>query len=179
MIPLSRRRFLGALAAAFVLSRRMLPSMPVSLTIPALNLLDMPIVPLPIIEGGWDEARLGVREVGLLQTTGRWPGDALAMVLAAHVTLEGGVRGPFYGLVALRPNARVMVRTQDDQLWPYRVVGRRLLWPNDVKAIYDRDGRRLFLLTCATWNQQRQAYVRRLLVEAVMDLAGTAWSLSE
>ncbi|BCX04006.1 MAG: hypothetical protein KatS3mg053_1944 [Candidatus Roseilinea sp.] len=147
----------------------MSPAPPLSLNIPALNLRDAPVVPLPIINGVWDEARLGSHEVGLLQTTGRWPGDALAMVLAAHVTLEGGIRGPFYGLATLRSNARVVVRTQDDRLWHYRVLGHRLLRPSDVKAIYHRNGRRLFLLTCATWNQRRQAYVHRLLVEATMD----------
>lgn len=171
MSVLGRRRFLGVLAAAVVCLRRTLsPAPPVSLDIPALNLLNMPVVPLPIVNGAWDEERLGVREIGLLQTTGRWPGDVLAMVLAAHVTLEGGVRGPFYGLAALRSNARVTVRTHDGRLWHYRVIGRRLLQPDDVKAIYHRDGRRLFLLTCATWSQRKQAYARRLLVETAIDI---------
>ncbi|MCS6847703.1 MAG: class F sortase [Anaerolineae bacterium] len=173
---LSRRRFLGVLAAAIVCPRRTTsPAPPVSLDIPALNLLNVPVVPLPIVNGAWDEARLGAREVGLLQTTGRWPGDALAMVLAAHVTLEGGLRGPFYGLAALRPNARVTLQTQDGRLWHYHIIGRRLLQPSDVKAIYHRDGRRLFLLTCATWNQRRQAYAHRLLVGATMDLTAAKW----
>lgn len=171
MIALSRRRFLGVLVAAIVSPRRVVsPSLPVALGIPALNRINTPVVPLPIVNGAWDEERLGAHEVGLLQTTGRWPGDALAMVLAAHVTLEGGVRGPFYGLATLQTNARVTVRTQDGRLWHYRVVGRRLLQPHDVKAIYHRDGRRLFLLTCATWSQRKQAYAHRLLVETAMDI---------
>ncbi len=171
MTALGRRRFLSMLAAAILLPRRTVsPSPPMSLVIPALSRLNMPIVPLLIVNGVWDETRLGAHEVGLLQTTGRWPGDALAMVLAAHVTLEGGVRGPFYGLAALQTNARVMVQTYDGRLWRYRVIGRRLLRPGDVKAIYQRDGRRLFLLTCATWSQRKQAYAHRLLVETAMDI---------
>ncbi|MCL6511044.1 MAG: class F sortase [Anaerolineae bacterium] len=142
------------------------PAPPAALSIPDLGLHDAPIVLLPILDGAWDEARLGAREVGLLQTTGRWPGDALAMVLAGHVTLEGDVRGPFYGLGALRSGAPVWLKTQDGRAWVYRVVGRRLLRPDDVKAIYRRDDRRLFLLTCAAWDIQRGRYVRRLLLEA-------------
>ncbi len=173
MTGLSRRQFLGGLALALwhphESSR---PNAPARLSIPALGCFDAPVVPLPIVNGAWDESRLGAREVGLLQTTGRWPGDAWAMVLAAHVTLEGGARGPFYGLAALPVGARVVLQARSGQMWRYRTVRRRLLQPSEVKAIYRRDGRRLFLLTCATWSQRRQAYVHRLLIEAVMDSAG-------
>lgn len=175
MTGLSRRQFLGGLALALWHSHESSrPVAPTRLSIPALGCFDAPVVPLPIVKGAWDESRLGAREVGLLQTTGRWPGDAWAMVLAAHVTLEGGVRGPFYGLAALPTGARVMLQARSGPVWRYRTVGRRLLQPSDVKAIYQRDGRRLFLLTCAAWNQSKQVYAHRLLVEAVMDPAGLA-----
>ena len=115
------------------------------------------------------EERLGAREVGLLETTGRWPGDAWAMVLVGHVTLEGEQRGPFYGLGSLRPGQILLLYGQDGQLWRYRVVGQRLLAADAVKAIYRRDGRRLLLMTCAAWDDARQRYTRRLLVEAVLE----------
>lgn len=170
MTRLSRRQFLGGLALALWHPRESSPlAAPARLSIPALGRFDAPVVLLPIVNGAWDESRLGAREVGLLQTTGRWPGDAWAMVLAAHVTLEGGVRGPFYGLAALPAGARVALQTRSGQVWRYRTVSRRLLQPSDVKAIYQRDGRRLLLLTCAAWSQSKQAYAHRLLVEAVID----------
>lgn len=172
MTGLSRRQFLGGLALALWHSRESTPlAAPASLSIPALGRFDMPVVPLPIVHGAWDESRLGAREVGLLQTTGRWPGDAWAMVLAAHVTLEGGARGPFYGLAALPVGARVMLQARSGQVWRYRTVRHRLLQLSEVKAIYRRDGRRLFLLTCAAWSQSKRVYLRRLLVEAVVDTA--------
>lgn len=110
---------------------------------------------LLIVNRAWDERWLGAREVVLLQTTGRWPGDAWAMVLAVHVTLESDVRGSFYGLAALPVGARVVLQARSGQMWRYRTVRHRLLQPSEVKAIYRRDGRRLFLLTCAIWSQRR------------------------
>ncbi|GIV85589.1 MAG: hypothetical protein KatS3mg052_2596 [Candidatus Roseilinea sp.] len=172
MRSVSRREALRALAGLMLAwpgAGAVAPSPPAALSIPALGLRDAPVVALPIVNGAWDDSRLGAREVGLLQTTGRWPGDALAMVLAAHVTLEGGAHGPFYGLAALPVGARVILQTRSGQVWRYRTVSHQLLQPSDVKAIYRRDGRRLFLLTCATWSQSKQAYVRRLLVEARLD----------
>lgn len=139
---------------------------PVRLSVPRLRLHSAPIIPVPIVNGVWDEARLGAREVGLLHTTGRWPNDALAIVLVGHVTLEGEQAGPFYGLGSLRAGDFVLLRTQDNRLWRYQVTQQYLLRPSDVKAIYRQDGRRLLLLTCASWDEDAQAYAQRLVVEA-------------
>lgn len=145
------------------------PDTPHVLSIPTLGVREAPIVLIPIVNGAWDESRLGAREVGLLQTTGRAPLDTYAPVLAAHVTLEGGVRGVFYGLGTLRRGDRIELRTKDGRLWQYRVVGQRLLHARDVKRIYQPDGKRLLLLTCALWNERLGRYTHRLLVEAVLE----------
>ncbi len=142
---------------------------PARLSIPSLGLFDVPVVVLPIQGGRWAEERLGVREVGLLETTGRWPGDTWAMVLAGHVTLEGEQRGPFYGLGSLRPGQALLLHTQDGRRWRYRVVGQRLLAAGAVRAIYQRDGRRLLLVTCAAWDDAQRRYTRRLVVEAALE----------
>ncbi len=141
----------------------------VRLDIPALGLSSVPLTRLPVVNGAWDEARLGAHEVGLLETTGRRPGDDLAMVIAGHVTLEGDQRGPFYGLGSLRPGALVVLRARDGHEWRYRVTGQFLLRPGDVKSIYRRDGRALLLLTCAGWDEDTWSYRYRLLVEARLD----------
>ncbi len=172
MRPVSRREALRALAGLMLAwpgVGAVAPSPPAALSIPALGLRDAPVVLLPIVNGAWDESRLGAREVGLLQTTGRWPGDALAMVLAGHVTLEGDVRGPFYGLGVLRRNDLVMVRTQDGRAWRYRVEGQRLLHNREVRSIYRRDGTQLLLLTCALWSEVERRYTHRLLVQAALE----------
>lgn len=149
------------------------PSMPPTrLIIPRLRLSDAPIVPMPIVNGAWDEYAIGTREVGLLQTTGRWPRDALAMVLAGHVTLEGDQAGPFYGLGRLRAGDLVVLQTRDGRLWRYRVTRQYLLGANDVKALYRPDGRLLMLLTCTAWDEEAQAYTRRLVVEAMLESSG-------
>ena len=142
---------------------------PARLSIPSLRLFDAPVVTLPIQSGRWAEERLGAREVGLLETTGRWPGDAWAMVLAGHVTLEDEQRGPFYGLGSLRLGQILLLYDKGGQPWRYRVVGQRLLAADAVKAIYRRDGRRLLLMTCATWDDAQRRYTRRLVVEAVLE----------
>lgn len=139
---------------------------PVRLSVPRLRLQSAAVIPLPIVNGRWDEQRLGAHEVGLLHTTGRGPNDTLAMVLAGHVTLEGDRRGPFYGLGSLRPGDPVLLQTKDGRVWRYQVKQQFLLQPSDVKAIYKQDGRRLLLLTCATWDEVSQTYTQRLVVEA-------------
>ncbi|MCS6774777.1 MAG: class F sortase [Anaerolineae bacterium] len=141
-------------------------SSPVRLSVPSLRLRDVPVILLPIINGAWDEARLGAREVGLLQTTGRWPNDTWAIVLAGHVTLEGNQPGPFYGLGSLRPGDSVFLHSQDGLVWHYQVKRQYSLKPNQVKSVYRRDGRLLLLLTCASWDEPSQTYSRRLVVEA-------------
>ena len=145
------------------------PSPPASLTVPALGVRDAPVVTLPLVDGGWDESQLGAREVGLLQSAGRWPGDELAMALAGHVTLEGEQRGPFYGLGSLRPGAQIILRVGDGRDWRYHVTGQSLLQPGDVKRIFRRDGRALLLLTCAVWDDAQHTYRYRLLIEARLD----------
>jgi|YNPMSStandDraft_2_1061718.scaffolds.fasta_scaffold16923_2 hypothetical protein len=142
---------------------------PARLSIPSLGLFDAPVVALPIQGGRWAEERLGAREVGLLETTGRWPGDTWAMVLAGHVTLEGDQRGPFYGLGSLRPGQILLLYGHDGQPWRYRVVGQRLLTADAVKAIYRRDSRRLLLMTCAVWDDAQHDYTHRLVIEAVLE----------
>lgn len=144
-------------------------SPPASLTIPALGVHHAPVVTLPLIDGGWDESQLGAREVGLLQSAGRWPGDELAMALAGHVTLEDDQHGPFYGLGSLPPGAQIVLRAGDGRNWRYHVIGQSLLQPGDVKRIYRRDGRVLLLLTCAVWDDTQQTYRYRLLIEARLD----------
>ncbi|MCX7937888.1 MAG: class F sortase [Thermoflexales bacterium] len=140
-----------------------------ALTIPKLGLHEAPIVLLPIINGAWDETRLSAQAIGLLETTGRAPLDAFAPVLAAHVTLEGSVRGVFYGLSTLQRGDRVKLRTEDGRLWRYRVISRSLIRAHEVKRIYRPDGTRLLLLTCALWSDLQRRYTHRLLVEAAME----------
>lgn len=147
---------------------------PLRLTIPRLALFGAPIVPMPIVNGAWDENAIGAQEIGLLQTTGRWPEDVLAMVLAGHVTLEGERSGPFYGLGSLRAGDRISLQTQDGRLWRYRVTRQYLLRTGDVKALYRSDGRLLILLTCADWDEAAQAYAQRLIVEATLESSNAA-----
>jgi hypothetical protein len=113
------------LAVTFVLVGTILFASPVCadthalarLSIPSLRLFDVPVVTLPIQSGRWAEERLEAREVGLLETTGRWPSDAWAMVLAGHVTLEDEQRGPFYGLGSLQPG-QILLLYDIRQGWP-------------------------------------------------------------
>ncbi len=135
------------------------------LSVPRIAVRTLPVVLLPIVNGFWDESRIQTDEAGLLEGVGRYPGDTYGMVIAGHVTLEGNRIGPFYRLRELRAGDRVFVITRRD-VFAYRVEASHLVEPEDVRAVYVRDGDALTLLTCARWDARAQRYAQRLLVRA-------------
>lgn len=137
------------------------------LTIAAIGVVEMPVVLMPIVRGEWAEDRIGGSEVGLLDGIGRHPHDVYGMVIAGHVTLEGGRPGPFYRLHRLRRGDRIAL-VMARQVFIYRVEGLERVRPSDVRAVYVRDGRALTLFTCIEWNARRRAYARRLIVRATL-----------
>lgn len=138
---------------------------PARLLIPDLE-IEQSIVPVPIRDGAWDLDGLG-QAVGWLETTGAGPGEALAPVLAGHVSLPSGASGPFGYLWKLRLGAEIVYEV-DGQRHRYRVEDKRPLAEDAVTALYVRDGRRLLLLTCDGWDFARGVYTERLLVTAAL-----------
>jgi LPXTG-site transpeptidase (sortase) family protein len=138
-------------------------SQPARLRIATLS-VDVPVSTIPIVNGRWDLSALGV-EVGWLTTTGAFPGDTLAMALVGHITTERLKRGAFADLEQIKPGDEIVVVTSDFE-YVYHVRRRSRVTPEDVKALYVRDGQTLLLLTCTDWDPSGKRYANRLLVEA-------------
>lgn len=126
--------------------------------------VDEAIVSVPITNGQWAVETLG-QHIGWLTTTGRWPGDAWALALVAHVNLSAAERGPFANLWRLRVADEVIYRVGDTE-YVYAVREKVNVPPEEVKRLYVRDGKVLLLLTCTDWDYINQVYTQRLLVRA-------------
>jgi sortase (surface protein transpeptidase) len=139
------------------------PTPPPRLIIEAMQ-LDKEIVPVPIVDGDWDLSHLD-EQVGWLATTGRAPGEELAMALVAHLTLESRVPGPFSGVGQLTPDDPI-VYVLNGVEYSYRVLTMRKRPASDVLSLYVPDGNRLLLVTCIDYNFLRGTYSNRLIVTA-------------
>ena len=133
------------------------------LIIPEID-LDAEIVDVPIVDNTWNVDDLGER-VGWLAGTGAAPGDDYAPVLAAHVSTDTGVAGPFGYLWSLSLGGTVELETGRWR-YTYEVIDRRTAKPGDVNKVLIPDGNRLVLLTCDGWDLTRLTYDERLLVIA-------------
>ncbi len=136
---------------------------PPLLNIPEIT-LEAAIVAVPIVDNAWDVDDLGDK-VGWLDGTGNAPGDAYAPVLAAHVSTNTGIAGPFGYLWSLSLGGAVHLDL-GDQRYTYEVIDRRKARPEDVAKVLIPDGNRLVLLTCDGWDLTRLTYDERLLVIA-------------
>lgn len=135
------------------------------LNIAAIGIADMPIVLMPIVRGEWAEDYIGENEAGLLDGIGRHPYDVYGMVIAGHVTLDGGRTGPFYWLSRLRRGDELSL-TMAGRVFIYRVEKLERIRPTEVRSVYVRNGRTLTLLTCTEWDARSGSYARRLAVRA-------------
>lgn len=133
------------------------------LIIPEID-LDAEIIDVPIVDNTWDVDDLGPH-VGWLAGTGAAPGDDYAPVLAAHVSTNAGVAGPFGYLWSLSLGGTIELEVGDWR-YTYEVVDRRKAQPAEVNKILIPDGERLVLLTCDGWDLTRLTYDERLLVIA-------------
>ncbi len=139
---------------------------PGRLIIPKLT-LDVPVTTVPLEARGWAVDGLG-EGVGWLAATGAFPGDALAPVLAGHVSQPSGASGPFGYLWRLRPGAEVFY-DWDGRRYQYRVEAKLPVAEDAVEQVFLADGRRLLLLTCDGWDILAWEYTGRLLLSAVLE----------
>ena len=132
--------------------------------------LDAEIIDVPIVDNNWNVDDLGER-IGWLAGTGDAPGDDYAPVLAAHVSTNTGVAGPFGYLWSLSLGGTIDLDI-GNRRYTYEVVDRRMAKPGDVNKVLIPDGNRLVLLTCDGWDLTRLTYDERLLV--IAELRGTS-----
>jgi LPXTG-site transpeptidase (sortase) family protein len=97
------------------------------------------------------------------------PGEAGAVVLAAHVDLHG-VRGVFFDLVELRKGDRISLQSAGGAR-SYRVVAKKQVAKTDVSdaGIFDTSGpARLVLVTCGgSFDRSARSYRDNVVVTAV------------
>ncbi|MAT99049.1 MAG: hypothetical protein CL608_18035 [Anaerolineaceae bacterium] len=137
------------------------------LHIPALG-VSQPIVDLPLENGRWDVSSLG-EKVGRLGSTGTFPGDTLAPVLAGHMTFPTSATletGAFANLqYATYGTELIYERNGEETVYTVTEISR--VAPEEVERLYLEDGNSILLVTCTDWDRNGRIYANRLLVRAV------------
>lgn len=125
------------------------------------------IIPIFVRDGQWDISEIGNR-VGHLETTGRFPGDQLAMTFTGHVTLPWPeISGPFADLVFLERGEEIIYRWNGMD-YVYQVERIFRAEPAAVDLLYEDDGEKLILVTCSGWDFTDRLYAERLVTHAVL-----------
>lgn len=131
------------------------------LVAPALS-LDAPVTLSPIENQTWKVDHLGTAMVGHLEGTAR-PGANSNMVLAAHVTVDIGIYGPFANLSELQPGDSVYVYYGAERfeyvIDDYQTVDRMA-----IQVTHPSNTGRVTLITCSNWSQEEGRYLERLVV---------------
>jgi sortase A len=142
-----------------------LPAAPPRLLIPSLE-VDEPILTIPIKDGAWDLSELNL-EIGWLSSTGREPGDSLAMAFIGHFTVAGARPGPLADIWDTRPGDEIIYRANGTD-FVYAIEDRKTVGPQAIKELYVPDGDRLLLVTCTNWDFLNWEYSDRLIVQAAL-----------
>ncbi|MBN1318982.1 MAG: sortase [Anaerolineales bacterium] len=138
---------------------------PGSLIIPELD-INIGVVNVPLQEGVWDISTLG-NQIGLLDSTGRMPGDERAMVFIGHVTLSALENGPFYEIRFLQSGDQLIYRWENVE-YIYKVEDISVISPNEVDKLFSYGGDTILLVTCTNWSYNKQSYTNRSVTRAVL-----------
>ena len=136
------------------------------LVIPKLE-LDVPVVLAPIRNGTWEVGHLGHNLVGHLEGTAP-VGSESNIVLAAHITLDIGVYGPFAGLSMLETGDEVMVYDEQNQIYRYQITHREVVDRSNVEVAYPTEESQITLITCSRWSQEDGRYLDRLVLKGTL-----------
>jgi sortase (surface protein transpeptidase) len=142
-----------------------LPTEPPRLLIPSLE-VDEQILTIPIKDGAWDLSDLNL-EIGWLSSTGREPGDSLAMAFIGHFTVAGARPGPLADIWDTRPGDEIIYRANGID-YVYSIAGRKTVGPQAIQELYVNDGSQLLLVTCTNWDFLSWEYSDRLIVQAAL-----------
>lgn len=153
------------LAAAAALRTERDDSAAQRIRIPFLK-VDAQVVPVPFDGRTWDVNEIAA-EVAWLGGTSQ-PGLGGNTVLAGHITAREIGNGPFRFLNWLSPGEEIFVYT-DQRIYLYRVREFRIVEARDGAVTAATENPQLTLVTCSTWDEQAESYVKRRVVYA--DLA--------
>jgi LPXTG-site transpeptidase (sortase) family protein len=133
------------------------------IVIPSLS-VDVIVEKADLVGTSWSVEGLG-RKAGWLENTSL-PGMGGNTVVAGHVSLTGGLLGPFYNLTQLKTGARIYVYTDDSRLFVYALRETRSVQPTDLSVAGETATSQLTLITCSDWSRRNREYLRRVAVVA-------------
>ncbi|MGM0374564.1 MAG: sortase domain-containing protein [Chloroflexota bacterium] len=137
---------------------------PVRLSVPELG-LSLPVVGVPLTEGGWDIRWLSY-QAGYLEGSAypTWRGNT---VLTGHAVLPNGLPGPFADLGALSWDDEVILYAQG-QKYIYHVRSNRYVAPGNFSILEHKEQDWLTLFTCYGYDELSETYDWRQVVQAVL-----------
>lgn len=131
------------------------------LVVPRLN-LDAPVTLSPIENQTWKVDHLGTDLIGHLEGTAP-PGSASNIVLAAHVTVDSGVYGPFADLASLQPGDEIYVY-YGEEIFAYTIDDYQTVDRTAIEVTHPTNTGRVTLITCSNWSSAEGRYIDRLVV---------------
>ena len=125
--------------------------------------INAPVVGVPFEHNGWDTSWLS-QQAGWLEGT-TFPTQMGNTVLSGHVYDANGNPGIFQQLDTLVWNDEIIITTNGIE-YVYRVREVRITDPKDLSVLQDEGKNKLTLLTCKNYNELRDDYENRLVVQA-------------
>jgi LPXTG-site transpeptidase (sortase) family protein len=122
------------------------------------------IVSVSRVPGGWDVSNLQ-KLVGHLEGTA-WLDQSGNIVLAGHFEDEVGEPGPFRYLYFAEVGDLILVQDGEDTEYVFEVRDVFRTEPDDLEVLRSTPEKRLTLITCDSWDPNRESYQERLVVIA-------------
>ena len=135
------------------------------LEIPKLG-VKVDIVGVPMSEEGWDVSWLG-NQVGWLNGTAfpTWPGNS---TITGHVWDALDQAGPFVDLNQLAYGDQIIIHL-DDSEYIFEIRSKHVVLPENMSIVNQtEDYSWLNLVTCKGFNEDREEYLYRLIVRAIL-----------
>ncbi|MBS3753424.1 MAG: sortase, partial [Anaerolineales bacterium] len=134
------------------------------LIVPGLD-LSLPVVGVPLREGGWDIRWLS-SQAGYLEGSAypTWQGNT---VLTGHAVLPTGYPGPFAELGSLGWDDEIILFAHG-QKYIYHVRDNRYVAPEDFSILEHKEEDWLTLFTCYGYDEIKETYRWRQVVQAVL-----------
>lgn len=135
----------------------------INIEIPVIK-VNSSVVGVEIKDGGWDVSWLH-DQVGWLNGTAYptwWKGNS---VLTAHVVNADGKPGVFSKLKYLGVGEYIFIYNSSYR-YTYKVVSNQYVDPGDITVFQHEDEAYLTLITCDTYDEKSNSYLRRVTVRA-------------
>jgi LPXTG-site transpeptidase (sortase) family protein len=132
--------------------------------IPAIG-VDASVSYIPFAGNTW--SLIGLKQqVAWLGDTSQ-PGLGSNTVLAGHISLSGGVPGPFYLLDEFKTGDKIYLTTKNYQ-YVYTYTKTMVVNPTDTYISDPSESAMLTLITCTDWDPSQMVFSKRLVISAAL-----------